>query len=180
MSSKLVTYTGQRVMAKYDALLYNAMVSDGSIYGLEVNASPVDSNGIIIGNGYGIIQGRFFEVEQETVYAELSGGTEGGQIIISMDLSNTDTPLTIEVDMTNRDLRKDANVNIIDGTYEVQLATFSAESGSIIQVTKTFSDSMGASDVQDNLEQARRALNLRITNLADSTVFWQEPTDTEG
>lgn len=186
MAINILTYYGKEIRAQIDAILYNKLTTDGAIYGIDVTKAQTDANVITVAGGYGIIQGRIFEIDEEQIVVPLATTTgTNGQLIIHMDLSNTETPIEILVDTTMRELTQERNVNITNGIYEIQLATFTVDTQAVSDVVRTVETATGAGDVSAGLQQTNQRLtetnqqlattNQKLNKAVDSAVFWQDP-----
>lgn len=129
MPAILHTLTGHELPATDHAIENVASLgtANGILYGMTVTA--VD-NTIIIGNGYGMICGRLFEVQTETLEVVLPATIRQGQVIVTLDLSLED-PLTITYDLTGATLTQTADAVFTDGIYQLQLCTFTASSSEV-------------------------------------------------
>ena len=153
MGANLITWSGQTVTPQYDALVFGLSALDGIIYGVDITQSASDPNIINISNGYGIIQGRFFTIEEFSVNVELTtGATYQGQLILHMDLSNADEPISVVVDTgaTIRSLIKDADVNIVNGIYEMQLCTFIVDAAAVTDIAITYPKAITFNSIMDH------------------------------
>lgn len=123
---RLVTFSGETVTPVDDALVYQTAISDsGIIYGATVALSG--TNTLHVAAGYGIASGRFFEIFDADIIVPLSSsGTLNGQLYVHMDLSSSLSPIDIlyETASSLTPMQQDSNVNITNGIYEIQLATF--------------------------------------------------------
>lgn len=139
MAVRLVTFSGETVTPTDDGVLYEAALpSSGIIYGCEVTI--VDANTLRIATGYAIICGRFVEVTATDVAVVLSSsGTLLGQLYFHMDLSDSGEPLSVryETGSTLTPMQQDANVNITNGVYEMQLAQFKVNTSTILDLAQT-------------------------------------------
>lgn len=136
---RLVTFAGETVTPIDDALVYQTAISDsGIIYGAAVTLSG--TNTLHVSAGYGIASGRFFEVFESDIIVPLaSSGTLNGQLYIHMDLASASEPISIEFQTasTLTPMQQDANVNVTNGVYEIQLATFKISTSTISGLTYT-------------------------------------------
>ena len=92
---KLNQYPGSMIPPVEDAILYESFTSGqaGIIEGCEVTS--LGSNQLRVSAGHGVILGRSFAVEEETILAELSqAGSVRGRLSIKIDLGNTQTPIS--------------------------------------------------------------------------------------
>lgn len=136
---RLVTFSGETVTPVDDALVYQTAISDsGIIYGATVTLSG--TNTLHVAAGYGIASGRFFEIFDADIIVPLSSsGTLNGQLYVHMDLSSSLSPIDIlyETASTLTPMQQDSNVNITNGIYEIQLATFKISTTTISGLTYT-------------------------------------------
>lgn len=136
---RLITYSGQTVIPKNDAITYDAAIGRcGVFYGCDVTAS---GNVIYVAGGSGIIRGRYFEIEASTLSIALaSTDTLLGRLYIRMDLSNTEAPIQL-LTYTGSSLpalEQDADANFTDGVWEMELARFSVTTTEITNVVETY------------------------------------------
>lgn len=136
---RLVTFAGETVTPLDDALVYQTAVSDsGIIYGATV--TQADSSTLHITAGYGIASGRFFEIYDADIIIPLSpSGTLKGQLYVHMDLGSALSPIDIlyETASSLTPMRQDGNVNVVNGVYEFQLATFNINTTTISSLAYT-------------------------------------------
>lgn len=90
----LHTIDGGTVNAINDALLYDFIIGQNGI----ATGATVTSEGALllhIDSGWGVIKGRIFSIEAETVNATPStSGTVKGRLILQIDITNTTNPIT--------------------------------------------------------------------------------------
>lgn len=133
MGINLVTFYDSTVTPQDDALIYeNALPGSGMIYG--GNVTIKNANTLHVTAGHGALCGRKFTIEETDVPVQLtSSGTLNGRLFIHMDLSNVDEPITLEVERasTLTPPVQQSNVNITDGIYEIDLATFQISTSTI-------------------------------------------------
>ena len=172
MGANLITWSGQTVTPQYDALVFGLFAPDGIIYGVDITQSASDPNIINISNGYGIIQGRFFTIEEFSVNVELTtGATYQGQLILHMDLSNADEPISVVVDTgaTIRSLIKDADVNIVNGIYEIQLCTFTVDAAAVTDIAITYPEAIKYSF--DSIAESEMSPALKNHSVGDYIAY---------
>lgn len=136
---KLVTYAGQTVTPKDDAIIYDSAVAqNGVFYGCDVTAS---GNTLYIAGGYGMIKGRFFEIENSSIPVTLaSGDTLLGRLYIHLDLSNSEAPIQLltETGSSLSTLEHDDDANYTDGVWDVEMATFNVTTSAITSLVEKF------------------------------------------
>lgn len=139
MAVRLVTFSGETVTPTDDGVLYEAALpASGIIYGCEVTIA--DANTLRIATGYAIICGRFVEITATDVQVVLSSsGTLLGQLYLHMDLSDAGEPLSVRYETGTEltPMQQDANVNITNGVYEMQLAQFKVNTSTILDLAQT-------------------------------------------
>lgn len=139
MAVRLVTFSGETVTPTDDGVLYEAALpASGIIYGCEVTIA--DANTLRIATGYAIICGRFVEITATDVQVVLSSsGTLLGQLYLHMDLSDSGEPLSVRYETGTEltPMQQDANVNITNGVYEMQLAQFRVNTSTILDLAQT-------------------------------------------
>lgn len=149
MAINLVTYAAQTVTPQDDALIYeSALLNSGMIYGGDVTIKS--ANVLRVAAGHGALCGRKFTIEATDIPVSLTpSGTLLGRVYIHMDLSDTDEPIAFMVE-TGESLTpviQDANVNITNGVYEINLATFDVD-------TSTISNLVNVAPIIDSLSSA--------------------------
>ena len=171
---KLVTYSGQTVTPKNDAIVYDASVGRcGIFYGCDVTAN---GNTVYVSSGYGMIRGRFFEIEASTLPVTLpSTDTLLGRLYIRLDLSNTEAPLQLltATGSTLPALEQDDEANYVDGVYEMEMATFNVSSTEVTDVVETYEVITDNGTLISTLQTAVDTLNSNLCNVisvADTTT----------
>lgn len=135
---RLITFSAQTVKAVNDANVYEAALGAGGVkYGCVVTASAAASNVLHITAGNGVICGRAFEVFDNDIQVQLSGGGDLlGRVYLHLDLANTGEPIQIMTE-TGSSLTppiQQEDVNVINGIYEIDLATFNVSTSGISNV----------------------------------------------
>lgn len=94
LSIELKQFDGAHVTPKDDATLYGFLEPrNGFITGCEV--SFLGGNQIAVASGYGIVGGRLFLIEAETLSIDLSlNGNVSGRLIVKVDLTNLSAPIS--------------------------------------------------------------------------------------
>lgn len=133
MGIRLVTFYNSTVTPEDDALIYeNSLPASGMIYG--GNVTIKNANTLHITAGHGALCGRKFTIEEDDIPIILtSSGTLNGRLYIHMDLSDTGEPISLEVERANSltPVIQQSNVNITDGIYEINLATFTISTSTV-------------------------------------------------
>ena len=156
-----------------DALIYqNAVPMNGIFSGATVTLS--EANVLHIAAGFGIIGGRFFEINESDITVELSSsGTLLGRLYIHLELTNADVPISINV-ATGASLPAlvgDPDLNINDGAFDLELATFNVSEVTISDLVNTFPTISKANN------QLRRATAYSVNDMvlcqsaSDSLIF---------
>lgn len=137
MSVNIITYTGKTRTAQHDAMTYDSAIGQsGVFYGCEITAS---GNTLTIGGGFGIIKGRVFQIEEESITVPLaSSGSQNKMLVLTLDLSNSETPLALSVQDATYELTQDAYANFTSGIYQIKMATFTVTSVEITNVYMTY------------------------------------------
>ena len=129
----LVTASGRTVTPKDDGIIYEVFsTGDGIIYGGAVTIK--DSSTLHITAGHGIVCGRKFTIDDSDIPVALSGsGSLLGRLYIHLDLADAADPITLLVE-TGESLTpvvQDSDVNINNGVYEINIATFDVDTTTI-------------------------------------------------
>ena len=152
MSIQLVTYANQTVTPTNDAIIYEKAVDqNGIFYGCNVT---VTSNNVNITGGYGIVCGREFVINSESIAVTLApSGTLDGRLYVRLDLADADAPIQLLTATGNTlpPLQQDDDVNFVNGTWEMELATFDVGVSALSNVVETFDTIEGTTDLITNL-----------------------------
>lgn len=136
MGINLVTFAAQTVTPQDDALIYEkALQMSGMIYGGTVTIKS--ANILHVAAGHGALCGRKFTIEATDVPVALTpSGSLLGRIYIHMDLSDTGQPITFMVETGNSltPVIQQSDVNINNGVYEINLATFDVDTSTLSNV----------------------------------------------
>lgn len=136
MGINLVTFAAQTVTPQDDALIYEkALQMSGMIYGGTVTIKS--ANILHVAAGHGALCGRKFTIKATDVPVALTpSGSLLGRIYIHMDLSDTGQPITFMVETGNSltPVIQQSDVNINNGVYEINLATFDVDTSTISNV----------------------------------------------
>ena len=143
MAIALKTFKGGNVTPQDDAIIHQTVFPGAGVFkGCEVEVAR--SNVLHVSQGFGMIQGRFFEMYETEVSVQLeeTEGTKQGRLYLHMDLSNTDEPLQVltEAGEELSQLSSDNNVNYNNTTYDLELATFTVTSTEVKDLKLTFTN----------------------------------------
>ena len=144
MSINLVTYANQTVTPTNDAIIYEKAVDqNGIFYGGNVTVS---GNNVNITGGYGIVCGREFVIESESIPVTLAPSVPlDGRLYVRLDLADADNPIQLLTAQggTLPALEQDANVNFVNGVWEMELATFDVGVSALSNCVETFATIVG-------------------------------------
>jgi len=162
MSIQLVTYANQTVTPTNDAIIYErAIDQNGIFYGCNVTVS---SNNVNISGGYGMVCGREFTIESESIAVTLApSGTLDGRLYVRLDLADADAPIQLLTTTGNSlpPLEQDTDVNYTNGAYEMEIATFTVGVSSLSDVSMTYETIVGTKHGED--------LTTQVTGIGN---FW--------
>lgn len=165
MSIQLVTYANQTVTPTNDAIIYErAIDQNGIFYGCNVTVS---GNEVHITGGYGMVCGREFTIQSEAITVTLApSGTLDGRLYVRLDLADADNPIQLLTATGNTlpPLEQDADVNYTNGTYEMELATFTVGVSSLSDVVETFETIIGT-------KKGAEVMELLWTNPSPTASF---------
>ena len=129
----LVTASGRTVTPKDDGIIYEVFSpGNGIIYGGVVTIK--DSSTLHITAGHGIVCGRKFTIDDSDIPVSLSGsGSLLGRLYIHLDLADAADPITllVETGASLTPVVQDSDVNINNGVYEINIATFDVDTVTI-------------------------------------------------
>lgn len=167
MSINLVTYANQTVTPTNDAIIYERAVDQNGIFhGCEITVS---GNNVNITGGYGIVCGREFVIESESIPVTLApSGTNDGRLYVRLDLADADEPIQLLTAQGNPlpALEQDADVNYVNGAYEMELATFTVGVSELTDVVETYETIIGSK----HLLTGWRGNNYSVANNASVEV----------
>lgn len=136
----LVTFAAQTVTPQDDALVYeSALGAGGIIYGGEVTVK--NANTLHMNAGHGIICGRKFTIFDSDIPVTLSSsGDLLGRLYIHLDLSNASDPIEVlvETGQSLSPLVQDEDVNIVNGIYDINIATFDVSTSTISNLRNVY------------------------------------------
>lgn len=165
MSIRLITFSGQTVTPKTDGIIQDASIGqNGIFYGCGVTAS---GNSLHIDGGYGLIKGRYFEIDATTVPVTLATSNSLlGRLYVKLDLSNTEAPIQMltATGETLPSLEQDADANFDDGVWEMELATFNITTTEISDLTETYQTITDNASLVSALQTAINTLNSNLHN----------------
>lgn len=121
----LHTIDGGTVNAINDALLYDFIIGQNGI----ATGATVTSEGALllhINSGWGVIKGRIFSIEAETVSATSStSGTVKGRLILQIDITNTTNPIEFVTQAaTTLPALQQEDINGNGTIYQLPIATY--------------------------------------------------------
>lgn len=145
-----------------DSLIYQNAVSVNGIFG-GATVTLTGANTLHVASGFGIICGRFFEINESDISVQLSSsGTLSGRLKIHLDLNNADNPIEIvtETGATLPALSGDSNININGGAFDMELCTFSVNELTISSLVNTFPT------IDNTSKQIRRKTAYAVNDFA--------------
>lgn len=175
MSIELKQFDGSTITPKDDAIMYEILTGvSGIISGCDLTAM---GGGVIkIGSGRGIIKGRQFVVQEESISVELAAeGDKLGRIYFHMDLSNDTAPIQMLYVTANElpELVQDENCNETNGIYEIELGTYKASMLAVSDLQKTIT-TIEKSWENFSIKKRDDILALTMTGyLADAMIIKQ-------
>lgn len=171
MSIRLITFSGQTVTPKTDGIIQDASIGqNGIFYGCSVTAS---GNSLHIDGGYGLIKGRYFEIDATTVPVTLAtSDTLLGRLYVKLDLSNTEAPIRVltATGETLPSLEQDVDANFDDGVWEMELATFNITTTEISDLAETYQTITDNASLVSALQSAVDTLNSNLQELSNKAV----------
>lgn len=173
----LVTFNGKTVTPKTDGIIQDAAIGQCGIFdGCTVTAN---GNTINIQGGYGIIRGRFFELDDSSMTVTLpSASTLVGRLYLRLDLSNTSLPIQMLVSTaTSRsglpDLIQNDNANFENGIWDMELALFDVTTTAIDNLEETYDtitdNATLTSALQTNVTAMQTSLAIKTRTVSATT-----------
>ena len=160
----IITWQNVDVIPADDALTYETAIGAGGvIYGCDVTLK--NSNTMHIAAGHAIICGRKMTIVESDLAIPLStSGLQLGRLYLQLDLSNTAAParMLTEVAGALTPPIQDENVNIFNGTSEINLYTFTVSPstiGNLVRVASPLANILGNfAPIETKLNAAREYL----------------------
>lgn len=181
VSLNLITFSGGTVAPKTDGIIYDSAIGQcGVFYGCNVTAN---GNTVYVSSGYGMIRGRFFEMNDSSIPVTLSpSGTLIGRIYLRLDLSNTTEPLQLLVasGSTLPDLTQEEDANFTNGVWEMELATFEITTSAIENVAETYQTITDNASLISALQTAVNTLNSNLNTVNIESIQRVATTVTTG
>lgn len=129
----LKTFAASTIAPVDDAVIQEVYTGDGGIIS-GATVTIKDANTLHITGGYGAICGREFQIFASDIPVVLSSsGNLNGRLYIHMDLSQSTNPIQLltEVAASLTPCVQDADVNLTNGIFEINLATFNVGTSAI-------------------------------------------------
>lgn len=173
----LHTIDGGTVNAINDALLYDFIIGQNGI----ATGATVTSEGALllhIDSGWGVINGRIFSIEAETVSATPStSGTVKGRLILQIDITNTTNPITFvtQAAATLPALQQE-DINNNGTIYQLPIATYDVNE---VAVSNLQMVAPSVEAIKERIDSAVRKANAAIpkslthnpiTSTSDDTI----------
>ena len=179
MGISLVTFAGSTVTPQDDALIYEtALTGSGLIYGGAVTIK--NANTLHVATAHGALCGRKFTIEETDIAVSLTpSGSLLGRVYIHMDLPDTDEPiqLLIETAETLTPVVQDADVNITNGVYEINLATFTVDTSTLDNLVNEAPTITPMDDLIDGVYKTSDQTETAVA-AADSIPFFDDSAGT--
>lgn len=169
----LKRFEGQSITPSDDAILYDNIIRhNGILRGCELTC--LGGNMIRIGEGRGIIKGRDFIINEETILATLSAsGTRQGRLLIHVDLMDVQEPIKFQTQIGTNDtlpqLVKNEDINYEAGIYQLELATYTASEIMLTDFKRTVPDLK--SWMQEFTELKEKVDNFIILAIEEEIIF---------
>lgn len=124
MSVEMKQKAGANVTPKDDALLYDFLIADSGVVEGCV-ASAIGGTQMKITSGRGVILGRVFVIEAETIQATLPATTEtqNGRLLVRINGTTQEIALVTQAAASLPALQKE-DINRGGTLYELELATY--------------------------------------------------------
>lgn len=169
----LKQFTGQKITAKDDALLYEWLSQNAACVFFGCKVTSLGANQMRITSGRGIILGRTFEVQQEDFTAQLAdpGQSWKGRVYIEIDLSNTPQPIAIKtVAAVSLPPLVQENINSDGNIYQFALANYDASDIEASNIKIAFSATPEYYPAAQKLLTPRKIGLANFDGTADITV----------
>nr|DAT55779.1 MAG TPA: Receptor Binding Protein sandwich domain, phage receptor [Caudoviricetes sp.] len=165
----LHTFDGGTVNAINDALLYDFIIGKN---GIVTGATVTSASALLlhIDSGWGVIKGRIFSIEDETISATPStSGSVKGRLILQIDITNTTNPITFVTQaaatlpaLQQEDINKNGTI------YQLPIATYDINEVAIsnLQMAAPIIDAVKKADLAINDENGNNIFETYATKEA--------------
>ena len=166
----LHTIDGGTVNAINDALLYDFIIGQNGI----ATGATVTSEGALllhVDSGWGVIKGRIFSIEAETVSATPStSSTVKGRLILQIDITNTTNPITFvtQAAATLPELQQE-DINNNGTIYQLPIATYDVNE---VAVSNLQMVAPSVEAIKGRIDNAQSTANEALNN-QKSVVLWE-------
>lgn len=169
----LHTIDGGTVNAINDALLYDFIIGQNGI----ATGATVTSEGALllhIDSGWGVIKGRIFSIEAETISATPStSGTVKGRLILQIDITNTTSPVTFvtQAAATLPALQQE-DINGNGTIFQLPIATYDVNE---VAVSNLQMVAPSVEAIKGRIDSAQNTADTALNN-QKSAVLWENGT----
>lgn len=177
MAIELKQYDGQTVTAQDDAIINDLFYGlNGVIRGC--NLRFISVNNVSIEEGWGVIKGRLFKVTAGNFNCMLPDSNGVGIIKIKMDLMNRQSPVQILSEAVAGEvyptIEQDEECNYNNGTYEIELARYTASAVAITDFRQTFQtlidNNAAIKTMGDSIDGINEKLGIKKATLAAGAI----------
>ena len=174
----LKTWAAATVAPVDDAVLQEVYTGDGGIIS-GATVTIKDANTLHITGGYGAICGREFQIFASDIPVVLSSsGNLNGRLYIHMDLSQSTNPIQLltEVAASLTPCVQDADVNLTNGIFEINLATFTVGTSAISGLADVAPKLVGIESSDLTSIKAVGSTNATGSTITKGTYFYLNGT----
>lgn len=171
----LKQFTGSLVTPTDDALFYDFLLSGqcGIFEGCEV--THLGANQLRVSSGRGVILGRIFTVEEETIQAAVSpGGEVDGRLLIRVDMGNEEKPIEFVTqaetplpELVQEDINRDGSV------YELPLAVYKVTE-LLISGLKSIASNLVATSSMAVMRTIHTTMSWTEKSTAGGMPYWEQ------
>ena len=176
----LKQYNGSEITPADDATLYKGLLNgqNGIFSGCEVTVTS--GNTLTVTDGRGVIEGRVFEVGQESVTAAVSGGASTpGRLLVRIDLANDEQPIELDTQAGSPlPALVQQDINAGGSIFEMELASYTVSSSGITGLKRTVNTIQSGWFGQPNATAVKNGGFIDISANTDVTsVTFYAPSD---
>lgn len=170
----LKTFAASTIAPVDDAVIQEVYTGDGGIIS-GATVTIKDANTLHITGGYGAICGREFQIFASDIPVVLSSsGNLNGRLYIHMDLSQSTNPIQLltEVAASLTPCVQDADVNLTNGIFEINLATFTVGTSAISGLADVAPKLVGIESSDLTSIKAVGSTNATGSTITKATYFY--------
>lgn len=160
MSVVLKQYHGQEVTPEDDGKLYDFFALGETCIVTGCGVTSLGANQLRVDDGWGLIKGRQFIVNAQTINATLAAsGTVNGRMILEVDLGAT-PPIAFKTQIAPLSELTQEDINAGGAVYQMEMATYNVSTASVSDLTVTDN---APTNVKNEIANLKTRQNIAMT-----------------